>query len=318
MRGVKQLLGFFVVLALLAWGITSVRGDDGLVPSAASGSLAPIDAPGVVRDVAVYDGLGTWVDVFDFDPATAGDPPPVTPDSVETMAGLGIRTLYLQAANDDGGEVGVVDEELVGEFVRQAHEAGVRVVGWYLPRFGDVARDLAFIEAMSDFEYEGHRLDGVALDIEWTQSVADHDERSARLLDLTQQARTVVGDDALGAIVLEPILVEDVNPNLWPGFPYAGLAEIVDVFLPMTYWTNRDAESGLRDAFAYTDENVQRLRERAGRDVPVHVIGGVGDAATPADYGEFARAAIEQDTVGRSVYDFNTTVSSAWEALVGD
>jgi len=311
---VSRLIAAFLVLAAVAWGITSMRADDVVVPPAAGAPLTPIDAPGVARDAAVYGGLGTWVDIFDFDPTTAGDPPPVTPDSVDVMAGLGIRTLYLQAANDDGGEVGIVDEELVGQFVQRAHEAGVRVVGWYLPRFADVSRDLAFIEAMSEFEYEGHRLDGIALDLEWTQSVADHDERSARLLDLTERTRELLGDDALGAIVVEPLLVEDVNPDLWPGYPYADLADLVDVFLPMTYWTNRDSESSLRDGFVYTEANLQRLRSEVG-DVPIHAVGGVADAAVVTDYAAFARAAREQGAVGVSVYDFNTTVSSAWEEL---
>lgn len=311
----SRLVGAFLVLALVAWGITTVGSDDGLVPPAAGAPLAPIDAPGVPRDVAVYDGLGTWVDMFDFHPALAGDPPPVTPDSVEVMAGIGVRTLYLQVANDDGETVGVVDDELVGDFLVRAHATGIRVVGWYLPRFGDVERDLAFVEAMHRFEHEGHRLDGIALDVEWTGDVAEHDDRSARLLDLARRARLTLGDDALGAIVLEPVLVEDVNPNLWPGFPYEGLADVVDVFLPMGYWTNRLAESGWQDGFLYTEANLERLRSHVG-DAPVHAIGGVADSAAIADYAGFARAARDQDVVGISVYDFDTTVSSAWEELL--
>nr|MBO2502738.1 hypothetical protein [Thermoanaerobacterales bacterium] len=203
------------------------------------------------RDVDAYAGPGTWVDVYDI--GATGDPPTVTPADVDAMAEAGVRTIYLQAARDQGrGRPGVVAPAVLGAFLVRAHEHDMRVVGWYLPRFGDVDRDLAHLEAIATFEVFGHRFDGIAVDIEWTDDVPGHRERSARLVELSQRLREAVGDEALGAIVMPPVHLEEVNTDLWPGFPWEELADLYDVWLPMGYWTVRTPASGFRDAARYT------------------------------------------------------------------
>jgi hypothetical protein len=170
---------------------------------------------------------------------------------------------------------------------------------------------------MVAFRSDGERFDALALDLEWTHDVPGPAARNAAVVALSRQAKAIMGKDrALGAIVLEPVLLEDVNPLYWPGFPWKSLRGFYDVWLPMTYWTNRSTASGLRDAFKYTSENVTRLRKRLGKDdAIVHAIGGIADAATTADYEGFVRAARSGHVVGWSVYDFNTTTSSAWASL---
>ena len=82
----------------------------------------------------------------------------------------------------------------------------------------------------------------------------------------------------LGAIVLEPVLLEDVNTAYWPDFPWKKLAPFFDVWLPMSYWTNRTESSGWNDGFRYTSENIRRVRTNLGdRNAVVHVIGGIAD-----------------------------------------
>jgi hypothetical protein len=262
------------------------------------------------RTVEAYGGYGTWVDAYDFVPAmqSPGRDPLVTPDDVDEMADEGVRTLFLQAARDDPRTPGrLVARRLVGEFLTRAHERGVRVVGWYLPHFGDIERDLAHLEAISTFEADGHRFDGVAVDIEWTRTVPNDRERSHRLVQLSQRLRDAVGHDALGAIVLPPVQLEVVSPRMWPGFPWRDLAPLYDAWMPMGYWTDRRADSGWRDAGAYTRENVERLRGDLGNaDAAVHPIGGIADDATAADLAGFARVLPDVDAVGGSVYDWAT------------
>jgi len=121
----------------------------------------------------------------------------------------------------------------------------------------------------------------------------------------------------LGAIPLEPVVMEDVNPSFWPGFPWKELAPSFDVWLPMGYWTNRAADSPWRDAYRYTATNVDRVRERIGRaDAPVHVLGGIGDATTVADLQGFRTAASERHAIGGSIYDFRTTAGPLWPELI--
>jgi hypothetical protein len=293
-----------------------------LVALAAAASLPACSGDAGARDVSVdaYDGLGTWVDVFDYVPGFQGEgqPPPVTVKSVDDMAVLGVRTLYLQAAQDDPRIFGdTVPRGLLGRFLRRAHSHDMKVVAWYVPHFDDLAGDLRRIEALHHFRSDGQRFDGLALDIEFRDDVPDPVARSQALVALSRQARRVVGSDrALGAIVLEPLLLDVVNDQFWPGFPWRRLAPLYDVWLPMTYWTNRDSSSGLRDGFVYTDGNVRRLRHKlADADAAVHAIGGIADSATARDYDGFVRAARARDAIGWSVYDFNTTTTGVWARL---
>ncbi len=277
-------------------------------------------APAVprTRDLSPYGGLGTWVDAYDYAPAFTEDGrAPVVPGSVDDMAAVGVKTLYLQASKDDDRSPGMlVDEALVERFLLRAHERGVRVVAWFLPRLADVDADVARLEHLLAYEVGGHRFDGVAVDIEWTQSVPDTATRNERLLELSERVGEAAAGDPLGAIVFPPVATEVVNPALWPAFPYRSLSSHYQVWMTMGYWTFRSEESGYRSARRYTDENIRRLRANLGdSEVPVHPIGGIGDLATRADYEGFVTAARENGALGWSVYDFLTTSSAAWPAL---
>ncbi len=276
-------------------------------------------APPAVRDARVYEGLGAWIDVFDYAPAyqDPGEVVTVTPDDVAELVDHGVETLYLQAARlDPRSPDGIVDDELVGEILAEARNAGIQVVGWYLPKFADLEVDLQRVEQIRAFEYQGHRFDGVALDIEWRGDVPDHAERNERLVELSRRLRERVGDEALGAIVPPPVLLEVVNTDNWPDFPWPELSGLYDVWLPMSYWTLRASSSGYRDGYVYTEENVRRMRANLGDpDAVVHPIGGIADAASEEGYRGFMRAAVEAGAVGLSVYDFDTTGDAGWEIL---
>ena len=290
---------------LVAVVVHAVAGDDtGGAGLAAVPALLRAPAP-AERSLTAYEGAGAWVDVFDTRGAVGEAV--VTPAAVDAMADAGVQTLYLQVARDDQEGVAELDDPgLAARFLVRAHERGLRVVGWYVPRFGDVARDLDHLRAIAEFDVLGHRFDGVAVDIEWTESVGDAAERSARLVELSQGLRDAVGDDALGAIVLPPVQIEVVNPAFWPAFPWDELAPLYDAWLPMGYWTERTAASGYRDAATYTTENLQRLADHLGDDAPVHAIGGLAEETTPDDLAGFVAAADAGGAVGASIYDWAT------------
>jgi hypothetical protein len=270
-------------------------------------------------DLDAYRGLGTWVDVFDYVPAfqNAGSTPSVTTRNFDDMARLGVKTVYLQGAQDDERSRGnTIDPKLLGRMLRAAHDADLLVVAWYLPRFVDVDADFRRVRALLDFEADGEEFDGFALDIEANRAVPDTDERNEALVDLSKRIRDRAGDRPVGAISLEPVLLEVVNPDFWPEFPWRRLASLYDVWLPMSYWTNRNSDSGYREGFKYTDENIRRLRNNLDDDeAPVHAIGGTADTAGARDYEGFVRAARKDDAIGWSVYDYSTTVSTAWPRL---
>ena len=271
-------------------------------------------------DVTMYEGLGAWVDVYDYAPAfqTDGTPPDVIPEAVDDMDALGVETLYLQAAFADPNapDDGVVDAELVGEFLERAHEHEIRVVAWYLPRLGDLEVDLRLIEAMHDFEAGDERFDSLALDVEWIADVPDHGSRNEALVELSERARETVGDQALGAIVLPPVQLEVVNPALWPGFPWRELAPHYDAWLPMAYYTFCEGEH--RDAVRYVGESVRRLRANLDDEAaPVHAIGGIADVTTTVDVEGLLRVVDDEGLIGWSLYDYDTTPTPLWTRLRG-
>lgn len=307
-RRAPSALAVAVVVVLSA---AAALGGDG-APGAAvgRGTEAVVAREPAVRDLDPYRGQGAWVDAFDFAPAYQGGAgePAVSPGAIDAMAQRGVRTVFVQATRlDSRSPEGLVDRALLAQMLVRAHRNGMAVIGWYLPRFADVEADLRLLEAIADFEVLGHRFDGVAVDIEFTDDVPDHDLRNERLVELSARFGERSGGDAVGAIVLPPVQTEVVNPALWPDFPYERLAEHYDVWLPMSYWTFRREDSGYNDGYTYNEESTRRLRDNLGDpDVPVHGIGGIGDVATAEDLDGFLRSLADTGSVGGSIYDWDT------------
>ncbi len=292
---------------------------EGDVDDAAERAVEELAPDPTARDLAPYDGLGTWVDAFDYGPAyqTGGHEPAVTPDDVDAMADAGVHTLYLQANRDDERSPdGWVDEDLLAEFVVRAHERDMAVVGWYLPTFRSVRTDLGYVRDLLDYEFAGHRLDGVGVDIEFTEAVPNPAVRNQRLLRLSERLTEVAGPEPVSAIVLPPVLTEVVNPDFWPAFPWAELEPLYDIWLPMSYWTLRTETSGYNDGATYFTESVERMRADLGNEAAlVHGIGGIGDETTGEDLVAFVGALEEVGAVGGSIYDW-ATLSAANRALL--
>jgi len=299
--------------------------------AAPGGRVAPFPAPSTAvplgaADVALvpapayrldpYRGLGCWVDVFDWSSSYTGGKPPIGPADMALLARRGVRTVFLQTARYDrpAPEDDLLERARLFAIVDAAHAAGMAVVAWYLPTHTDQELDLRRAWAVLG----AARFDGFALDIE-SRSEPDVALRNARLADLVARVRRAVGpNDVVGAIVVPPTTMQDVNPNYWPGFDWAMLADRCDVFLPMNYWTNRLASSPWRDAAASTTENINRLRRLAGRaDYPVHMVGGVADLVTAAEVQAMVAASAAAGVTGASLYDVATTPPGLWAALAG-
>jgi len=291
-----------------------------VVMTAIGSAVVPVSASAAATRANVpFRGLGVWVDVFDYAPRlqTDGSVPRVTADSVDDMARLGARTLYLQVANpDDAPPDTLVDRAEIAALTRRAHDRGMYVVAWFLPYVSSVQNDDQFVRQVVRLRTGGRGFDALALDIEDTKVVPDVAERNQRVVTLAKHARETVGNVPLAAIVYPAVQLDVVNPILWPDFPYKRLAPSVDVWMPMTYFTFRDEASGYRDAFKYTKESVARLRNHLDDDQAfVHPVGGIADQVTPDDLDGFLRAARATGSIGWSLYDYATTFSTAWPAL---
>ncbi|MDQ1431405.1 MAG: hypothetical protein QOF40_2007 [Actinomycetota bacterium] len=272
--------------------------------------------------LTVFRRPGAWVDVFDYAPRLqkAGTAPRVTPDSVSDMAALGVKTLYVQVANPDGAPSNqLTDRAELRALLERAHEHGVAVVPWFLPVLTSPADDLTTMKQILALRAGGEKVDGIGLDLESTD-VADIPLRNQRTVAFAKRVRKLVGSSMpVAAIVYPAVQLEVLNTTLWPAFPYMGVAKSVDLWMPMSYYTYRSNESGLRNAYRYTVDSVDRLRRHLGDDAaPVHIIGGLAAESTPDDYLDLERAARATDALGWSVYDYVTTGSWAWPYVRGD
>jgi len=260
--------------------------------------------------VAAYAGLGAWIDAFDWTAQYTNGNPTVGPADVDRMANLGVQTLYVQAARWDSSTGDVMEPSRLNPIIQRAHAHGIRVVVWYLPTLVDVNADLRRTMAIA-----GLGVEGLAVDIE-SREVQDPGERSRRLVEYSDRLRAALPGRTLGGIVFPPTGMEVINPNYWPGFPWAGIAHDYDVWMPMAYWSGRTPESGWKDGYRYTLDNVRRLRnDIKNQGAPVHPIGGVADKVSAAEVQGMVRAIAETSSIGGSLYDYRTTAADVWPIL---
>jgi hypothetical protein len=261
-----------------------------------------------------FRGLGTWVDVFDYptlDPATA----------VPDMRSRGVRVLYLATARFNG-TTDMFDAAEAGQWLDLAHQNGMRVVGWYVPAYGDMARDVRRTVAIARFVSPGgQRFDAVGVDIERLDEVS-LPVFNARLVDHLAQVRAQI-DSMIVPIVPSPF---GTDPgSRWQGFPWTAVGNQGDVVVPMALWSFRSNTDGSPytpdQVRAWVLDQTQRARSLSGR--PVSVEGGVDDPGverTPvtADrVSSFVDAVRAAGALGGSHYDYATTAASLWPVLGG-
>ncbi|SUZ67821.1 uncharacterized protein METZ01_LOCUS20675, partial [marine metagenome] len=265
-RNVAILAGSALLLGVL--GILASNTPDRYVQRVVGEPLARVEARLLVdapppRTLDPYRGLGTWVDSYDFDPAYVPGDITVAPSDLADMAAHGVRTVFLQSSRSDRRATGLVsDPWLLAGFLLAADRTGLAVVAWYLPKWSDDDEDLDRLLAIDRFSVLGRRFDGLAVDIEWNRDDLGAIERSDRLVDLSDRLRRTVGDDPLGAIVMPPVITDEINLAYWPGFPWAEVAPLYDVWLPMGYWSFRTEEHA--DPAFYVAQNIRRLRADLG------------------------------------------------------
>jgi hypothetical protein len=220
-----------------------------------------------------------------------------------------VHTLFVETSNAREPR-SVAHPRAVGRLLDAAHRAGIDVVGWYLPSFAAPRRDIRRALAGANFRSpSGERFDAFALDIEAT-TVRSLKLRSFRAVWVAHDVRRALpGRMPLGAITIDP-----VGARYWDGYPFAGLAKYVDIFLPMEYFTDRTR--GARRVAAYSRANVNVVRRRAGdATFPVHPIGGEAHEASLPELRAFLHASSGSDTVGVSLWEYGETNARQWAAL---
>jgi hypothetical protein len=258
-------------------------------------------------DLDAYRGLGAWLDIYNA--RLYRRPEPVLDD----LVARGVGTLYLQTTNYRRRGPFQFPRAM-GRILEAAHARGIKVVAWYLPDFVHLKRDLRWSLAAIRFKSpSGQQFDSFGLDIEASE-VEKYWVRNRRLLQLSSLIRQAVGPEYPLAAIVPSARMLQIRRSYWPGFPFARLAGIYDVFMPMSYYSYRDY--GSRAVHAYVAETVDLIRRKT-RDpgIPIHVIGGIADGSNRAESLAFVRAVREYGLIGASLYDYKVSGAEDWEAL---
>ena len=286
-----RIVAVAAVLAALVAGAVTTRG-----------AAAPERRAGV----EVFQGLGTWIDVYD----TALYR---TPDAVANrLVARGVRTAWIETANDRStGDV--VDPAGLGRIVDSLHARGISVVAWYLPGHDRHARDLRRTRAMLSFRTpQGGAFDGVALDIESLRE-KNVKLRTTRMLDLLSRLRSEAGSTPVAAITYPPRAFER-HLSWWPAFPWADIARRVDAVVPMLY--TGGGFKGYDATYGYVARSLRLLRAAVGDRVAVHAAGGVANRMTAEELKAFTDAVLDDGTAtGWSLYDLQTMTPAGWAAM---
>jgi hypothetical protein len=272
--------------------------------AAAGASSAPAAKE---ADASVFGGLGTWTDIYD---GRVYAHPEAT---AARIAARGVKTVWAETANYRAS-ADVVQAARLGRFVEALHANGVRVVAWYLPGHLNHGLDIRRARAMLSFRTpSGQGFDGIALNIEGTK-LRNVALRSQRAVDLTRRIRRDAADMPLAIVPFNPRGLER-RPTTWPRFPWAELAQHADAFAPMAY--TGGAYAGFDATYGYVTRAIRLLRTHTGDpDVAIHVAGGVADRMGQEELEGFVAAVADDGaTIGVSLYDWETTRSSAWPVL---
>lgn len=258
---------------------------------------------GPTSDLESYEGLASWVDMYDKGPWRNPE------RTARRMAKRKTATLFLQTSNYRKKN-DLYKPSAMSRLLEAAHANGMKVVAWYLPSYAHPRRDWRRTKAAVTFVSDnGQFFDGFAMDIEATEE-PNIAVRNQRAIALSDRLRAYVGENyALGAIIPDP-----VTQRFWPNFPYKKLSARYDALLPMAYWTFRTW--GERRVHRYTRDALAIVRTKTNDEtVPIHVIGGIASEASTAEVRGFARAAVKFDAWGASLYDFPITSDEQWSHL---
>ncbi len=279
----------------------------GATVAAAPKLAVPVVPPLPPAGLGAFHKLGGWIDVFDH----TADPATVLPH-VRGMAKRGAKTLYLETGRyDSPGDFEY--PKAMAAALDEAKALGMRVIGWYPPRFddfhADVKRSIAAIKYRSP---QGNRFDAFAADIEYTAGVPDHAKRNELTVSYSKKLRAAAGATYPLAVITIPPSWLERDPSRWANFPWKQLAPIYDVFMPMEYWTALGKDP--KTAYDITKKDVEMTRSLTGR--PVHIIGGLGDGADGAQVKAYIKAIKDSGAMlGGGLYDYTTTRADVWDEL---
>ena len=269
----------------------------------------PLEALDTVAKSPIFSGFGAWVDVYDY---------PVLPlgKTIATLKAAGVQTLYMETGMS-GSQPPIVPPSV--PWLLAAHNAGMKVVAWYLPDYANVRSDVARTVSIAHFQSRGVRFDGIGVDIEYKGAVPNGAIWNRNVVIHMRGVRQALGLSYPLAAIAPPPLQMRLAPATWSGFPWRELGSLSSEIMLMSYWSFRTGCPRIHFSCAYefTKDNVLITRQLTGGRVPIHIIGGVGDHIDRHQLNRFIRGALDAHADGASIYDIGTTQLSWWRPLAG-
>lgn len=266
-------------------------------------------------DLSMFARVGAWIDVYDYSTNAW--------EATGVMKQKGVRTVYLQTGRwnspNERNTAEFTNKKMVDWWIHAAHARGMRVVGWYLPAYNDMARDVRRTTMIWTYRtgYK-QRFDGLAIDIEYKAKMPNQTAWNKAVAEHIRRVRAAVGWSAPLASITPAPLGMRIKPQHWTGFPWGTLGTQSHVMMPMGYWSYRTdcATNANHCAYGYTKGNITETRRLTNKpNIFVHAIGGVADRITAADVRSFVRAVRETKAIGGSLYDYRTMRAEHWPPL---
>lgn len=176
----------------------------------------------------------------------------------------GVRNVFIQTSRSN--TAALVKPAELGALIEACHRHQIRIVAWSYALLHSPTADAAkMVTAAEYISPGGERLDGIAPNLE-------NNLEQWRVEAYSKHLREKLGNNyPLMAVVYSPL---NKAPEV-ARTPWRTIAKYYDIIAPMAYWNSK---WGKLDAYEYTVETVQRIRELTNRpDVEIHVVGdGMG------------------------------------------
>jgi hypothetical protein len=238
---------------------------------------------------------------------------------VARASASGIRTIELRTAYGPFSEITPAARPWVDALIDAAAMHGIAVVAWTVPRgsdYDDLARSVAAAFYRTP---HGKGFAALAVDLErGSDFLGDGPAGYEAIAAYALRLREALGTEyPLIATVEDPYLGHLGGSD----YPYAAVAENVDVLQPMAYWRMMSARANSPEAVRrIVRESYAATLLVAHRAIAIDIGGqtagdGPRGAPPPDEIAAAVRAARDAGALGVTFFDWNGTSDAQWAAL---
>lgn len=244
-------------------------------------------------------GKGMWI--YEFDKVARGNVRRLVRDAKVR----GLTHIYVRAGSSVAGLSGFRD---IAKILPVAHAAGLKVIAWYFPYLRAPAADARAMRWVANHQVNGHRVDGLAADVETSSEGVTLTRYRARLF-----ARILRAETPGKFLVLVP---PRANPYTRSFYPFDALVPYFDAIAPMIYWGRQAPDKLVAQSLNYF--------RRFGKPVaPIGQAYDMGPEGGPKGHprgNALVRFMNESETrgaVGVSFWSWQHTPTPLWRAIYG-